>query len=342
MIPEVYFFPSLQALCTYLAYRVLLRMAWESYLAYGKRWEWTAKTAKDLAAELGASEDGVDEALKELRFKNLVEGKANGKRMLYRPLEGNFPCEPVPKKPPAAEGNLRTVVRDENPEVYETEDSDKNGFDESSPGQREPRAFQKRIFQIGCGRDLHRAKVGFFVEVFEHESDSELGGHGELTFSGGRLRYCSRIGRTASTTEEPKAANRTGGPQSNGAPKQSPLIDPAESHGAPKFDVFMAACARAELPSSRVDWEAARGVWKTLSLPERIAAVQGIENRIANGEFSDPAFRPRPDTYMNKRVWERPLRPQAPQQRPKDVERREKQERLLSWAAQQDRRRGNR
>jgi hypothetical protein len=75
------------------------------------------------------------------------------------------------------------------------------------------------------------------------------------------------------------------------------------------FGTFLEAGTKAGLPASREDWNEAERIWKTLSTADRLAAVRGIEARIDCGEFMEAQFRPRPDKYLEKRAWERPLRP---------------------------------
>jgi hypothetical protein len=292
-LPEKYLYPSLQDACTYLAYRLLLRMAIECYRYDGQRWEYTDRNAEEFAKELNVSKDGISKALLELRGKGFAEAEEFKNRTLYRPLEDAFPADPVPKKPPQREEGSCTGVLDDNAEDEDSVTSDKEEQEKQFPVSS---PFQKRVFRIARGQHRHRAKVGFFVERFEHESDSELDGFGELTFEEGTLRFCSRIGRQAeekSPSDIPRAAERA-------AASGHPARD--------KFPIFMDACARAELPASRVDWERARKTFAKLTVEQQMAAVRGIEDRIACGEFHDKRFSPRPDKFLGDFAWERPLR----------------------------------
>lgn len=64
--------------------------------------------------------------------------------------------------------------------------------------------------------------------------------------------------------------------------------------------------------------EAARQ-FRLLTLPERIAAIEGISKRIECGEYNptQPAFTHKLENYLAKRIWEQPLRPQTRGLRPK-------------------------
>ena len=284
--PREYYSPALQAACTYLAYRIILLYAVTTYDIYGKRWLWMDKKSKEIAAELGVSEDGVDGALMELRKSGFFEGKDLGNQVLYRAIEENFPLGTPKRKPAASEEDARAAVREESTQDDENEEKPKNEFAESSPMN-----FQQRTFRILRGRHTHRSKVGFFVERFEHESDCEAEGFASLSFHHGTLRLHSRIGGA----EKPPGAGPAPG-------------DDAVPVKGDKFPIFMDNCARAELPACRSDWERARKAWNKLTLEQQLLAIKGIEERIECGEFTNPRFRPKPQNYLDF-AWERPLRP---------------------------------
>ena len=73
---------------------------------------------------------------------------------------------------------------------------------------------------------------------------------------------------------------------------------------------FFLAVADAKLSFSRIDLKEAERIFEKLSIEDQLSATQGIRDRLKAGEFQDPRFRPRPDTYLAKRAWERPVRPQ--------------------------------
>lgn len=77
------------------------------------------------------------------------------------------------------------------------------------------------------------------------------------------------------------------------------------------FAQFLEVCQAAELPASEVDLEQARIQWKRLDFQQRIDAVQGLRQRITAGELDDPAYRPLPQNYLEKKLWQRPVRPRG-------------------------------
>ena len=78
-----------------------------------------------------------------------------------------------------------------------------------------------------------------------------------------------------------------------------------------KFRAFEQACRRAKLSWSSSDLGAMYKVWCGLSPGDRDAAIQGIVDRAAAGEFSDPRYCPLPQNYLQKRIWERAVRKSA-------------------------------
>jgi hypothetical protein len=74
------------------------------------------------------------------------------------------------------------------------------------------------------------------------------------------------------------------------------------------FVEFWEACEIAVLPASGADVTFARIEWGRLDLEQRLAAVRGLHLRKQCGEFDDPGYRPLPQNYLSKRIWDRPLR----------------------------------
>lgn len=74
------------------------------------------------------------------------------------------------------------------------------------------------------------------------------------------------------------------------------------------FLEFRKVCVECELPFSEADMNAAKIKWQVLDFEAKLAATKGLTDRKACGEFDDPAFRPLPQNYLEKRQWERPLR----------------------------------
>lgn len=80
------------------------------------------------------------------------------------------------------------------------------------------------------------------------------------------------------------------------------------NHVLDDFSQFLEICHAAELPASEVDLDEARIQWKRLDFQQKIDAVQGLRQRIAAGELDDPAYRPLPQNYLEKKLWQRPVR----------------------------------
>ncbi len=75
------------------------------------------------------------------------------------------------------------------------------------------------------------------------------------------------------------------------------------------FPAFLEAATACELlPASETDVQQARFEWRNLDPDQKRAALTGLRTRQAAGEFSDPAFRPLPQNYLKKRLWQRPIR----------------------------------
>lgn len=83
------------------------------------------------------------------------------------------------------------------------------------------------------------------------------------------------------------------------------------------FSRFTEACNAAELSGSSSDLTAAGFEWRRLNFQQKLDAVQGIRDRVAAGEFSDPGFRPLPQNYLKNRIWQREVR--VRRQEPKSV-----------------------
>lgn len=77
---------------------------------------------------------------------------------------------------------------------------------------------------------------------------------------------------------------------------------------ASDFAKFLEAATDAGLPASEVDLAVARREWDQLDFNEKQAALMGLAARVEAGEYSDPAFRPLPQSYLKKKIWQRPVR----------------------------------
>lgn len=74
------------------------------------------------------------------------------------------------------------------------------------------------------------------------------------------------------------------------------------------FEAFMAACQKHGIAFADDEIPWFREIWKKLPMQKQLAAVAGISARIESGEYDDPRFRPLAINYLEKRIWERPIR----------------------------------
>jgi hypothetical protein len=88
------------------------------------------------------------------------------------------------------------------------------------------------------------------------------------------------------------------------------------------FAQFERAARKAELSFSKSDLVAMHKQWAKLSAEERATATQGLLDRAAAGEYSNPTYRPLPQNYLAKRMWERAIRKPAGKAEAKMDERR--------------------
>lgn len=81
------------------------------------------------------------------------------------------------------------------------------------------------------------------------------------------------------------------------------------------FDPFFEACRFVELPFSEADLSVAKIEWRRLDIEQKLAATQGLRKRKECGEYDDSTYRPLPQNYLSKRMWNRPIRDRNGQQR---------------------------
>jgi hypothetical protein len=74
------------------------------------------------------------------------------------------------------------------------------------------------------------------------------------------------------------------------------------------FTEFHQVAEAAGMSGSDIDLAEARREWRVLDFEQRAAAIQGIHDRVAAGEYSDPAFVPSPLNYLRRRKWQAPIR----------------------------------
>jgi hypothetical protein len=77
------------------------------------------------------------------------------------------------------------------------------------------------------------------------------------------------------------------------------------------FAQFERAARKVELSFSKSDLVAMLRQWQKLSPGDRDLATQGLLDRGAAGEYSNPTYRPLPQNYLAKRMWERAIRKPA-------------------------------
>jgi hypothetical protein len=71
---------------------------------------------------------------------------------------------------------------------------------------------------------------------------------------------------------------------------------------------FLEAAVECGLSQSSYDLADAYYKWGMLDFSQKLAAIAGLRSRKECGEFSDPAWIPLPQNYIEKRTWLRPLR----------------------------------
>ncbi len=108
--------------------------------------------------------------------------------------------------------------------------------------------------------------------------------------------------------QNPTARGSPGPPQ---APKLTPNPEPTQAQGGivrDNFWKFLEACHDAGIGGSAIDLKQAQYEWARLSFEDRQAAVKGIRDRVKAGELTDPNFRPLPQNYLRKKIWQRAIR----------------------------------
>lgn len=75
------------------------------------------------------------------------------------------------------------------------------------------------------------------------------------------------------------------------------------------WEEFVEAASRAQMVLDPAVSSEACKCWRGLSMEDRLAAVDGIRKRIANGDYADGAYIPSAENYIRKRKWRESLRP---------------------------------
>ena len=79
----------------------------------------------------------------------------------------------------------------------------------------------------------------------------------------------------------------------------------------PLFSEFERTCRKVGLTYSPQDLAKAYAQWEKRSVEEQRAAIQGLLDRHAAGEYENPTFRPLPHNYLKNGVWHRAVRKPA-------------------------------
>lgn len=74
------------------------------------------------------------------------------------------------------------------------------------------------------------------------------------------------------------------------------------------FENFQVAAISVGLPFSEIDIADAKIEWKKLDFTQKLDAVNGLVERKQKGEYDDQQYRPLPQNYIRKRLWQRPIR----------------------------------
>jgi len=267
-------------------------------------------SAEDFADLAGDDVDvsGVRKALKDLCDRGVLKRKescSRGKHVYSVPYKDwqKLPTFVVPKKTIQSSEALDSADDTENSEL------EANGkiIPQEMEADDEPVRLSERLSE---GRFSRRHEFPRSANSFRVKSE-----RGPLEYRAVFRNDCLDViiepGQARETLAPPReAALSPPAPIANG--KGAPFDDFGRENirTALRFAVFQEAATRAGLPASSYQWSEAEKLWRDLSTEDCIAAVQGIDERITAGEFAEAAFRPRPNSYLKKRIWELPVRPQ--------------------------------
>lgn len=74
------------------------------------------------------------------------------------------------------------------------------------------------------------------------------------------------------------------------------------------FEEFRKACIECNLSFSDSDMSDSKWIWNRMDFEQKALAIQGLFDRRDCGEFDDAEFRPLPQNYLSKKIWQRTLR----------------------------------
>ena len=250
----------------------------------------------------------VEDALKRLCEAGVIEKDAKGPG--YRCL-----VEKWSKLPDYTPEPIKLAVVDD-PEDEDLEEEEQQIAAESVPVFKAPLELLPN--RAGRARELPKPAVKLQLR-------SDVRAQVDAVINQGLLLI--RIHGLASEQEkqgEHKAKKHvTAWPAKNGSGGSNGLNrNVQELAGADGFAQYMEACTRCKMRASEEDWKTAASLWKGLSIEHRIAAVQGLNDHFAAGDIE---FLGRPDTFLQKKAWQRGVRKRID---PKDQGREE----AMDWA----------
>src|SRR5271170_921722 len=159
---------------------------------------------------------------------------------------------------------------------------------------------------------------------------------GEIEYSGticdGVLFLEFKVPKTGNEAGQKRSSQRIDGPKSNKS--QAGTIDD------PLFSQFLNTCKKCGLSFSPPDIEKTYRQWLKLPADERPKTIQGLLDRLAAGEYSDPTYRPLPQNYLKNQTWLRVVRRPAGKAEAKMQDRRRNVADALRLAHEIDRKAG--
>jgi hypothetical protein len=106
------------------------------------------------------------------------------------------------------------------------------------------------------------------------------------------------------------------------------------------FNKFLSTCRKCGLSFSPTDIEKTYRQWSKLPDADKPASIQGLLDRLAAGEFSDPMYRPLPQNYLKNGTWHRAVRRPVSRAESKMEERRRNVAHAMELAEEIDRKAG--
>ena len=104
-------------------------------------------------------------------------------------------------------------------------------------------------------------------------------------------------------------------PSGNPSPKLARALIPAENEKpkGQKVEGILRLAQKIGMNAPAAHYQEIRDLWNALTPDERRKAVEGIETRVAVGEYDELRFIPRLRRYLKEKLWEESLRPRKKQ-----------------------------